>query len=53
VIRLVRADLDLLDAALAGDDSLSTRVLEKAGFRYDGEARERGELVWRFSRRRA
>ncbi len=31
----------------------STRVLEKAGFRFDGEAREGGELVWRFSRRRA
>jgi ribosomal-protein-alanine N-acetyltransferase len=27
----------------------STRVLEKAGFRCDGEDRENGELVWRFS----
>ena len=31
----------------------STRVLEKAGFRYEREERERGELVWRFSRSRA
>lgn len=27
----------------------SNRVLEKAGFVYDGEAREGGEVVWRFS----
>jgi [ribosomal protein S5]-alanine N-acetyltransferase len=27
----------------------STRVLEKTGFRYDGEAGEDGEVVWRFS----
>jgi RimJ/RimL family protein N-acetyltransferase len=27
----------------------SNRVLEKAGFRYDGEARADGEVVWRFS----
>ena len=26
----------------------STRVLEKAGFSFDGEADERGEPVWRF-----
>jgi ribosomal-protein-alanine N-acetyltransferase len=26
----------------------SNRVLEKAGFRFDGEAREDGETVWRF-----
>jgi [ribosomal protein S5]-alanine N-acetyltransferase len=30
----------------------STRVLEKAGFRYDGEAQEDGRLVWRYSRAR-
>jgi len=30
----------------------SNRVLEKAGFRYDGEAQEDGEFVWRFSRAR-
>jgi [ribosomal protein S5]-alanine N-acetyltransferase len=27
----------------------SNRVLEKAGFAYDGEAREGGEVVWRYS----
>jgi [ribosomal protein S5]-alanine N-acetyltransferase len=27
----------------------SNRVLEKAGFRFDGEALEHGETVWRFS----
>jgi [ribosomal protein S5]-alanine N-acetyltransferase len=27
----------------------SNRVLEKAGFRYDREARENGRLVWRYS----
>jgi ribosomal-protein-alanine N-acetyltransferase len=26
----------------------SNRVLEKAGFRYDGDARERGVIVWRY-----
>jgi RimJ/RimL family protein N-acetyltransferase len=26
----------------------SNRVLEKAGFRFDGEAEEDGEAVWRF-----
>jgi [ribosomal protein S5]-alanine N-acetyltransferase len=30
----------------------STRVLEKAGFRYDGEAEEDGRPVWRYSRAR-
>lgn len=27
----------------------SNRVLEKAGFRYDGEVHESGRLVWRYS----
>ena len=27
----------------------STRVLEKVGFTYDGEAAEDGEVVWRYS----
>jgi [ribosomal protein S5]-alanine N-acetyltransferase len=27
----------------------SNRVLEKCGFRFDGEALERGRVVWRFS----
>ena len=27
----------------------STRVLEKAGFRFDGDAQEGDEVVWRFS----
>jgi [ribosomal protein S5]-alanine N-acetyltransferase len=31
------------------DRNASNRVLEKTGFRYDGEARENGEVVWRFS----
>ena len=26
----------------------SNRVLEKAGFRFDGEVEEAGEAVWRF-----
>jgi [ribosomal protein S5]-alanine N-acetyltransferase len=30
----------------------SNRVLQKAGFVYDGEAREGGEVVWRFSHAR-
>jgi [ribosomal protein S5]-alanine N-acetyltransferase len=32
------------------EPSASTRVLEKAGFAFDGEAEEDGERVWRFSR---
>lgn len=31
------------------EPNASNRVLEKAGFRYDGEAQENGELVWRYS----
>jgi len=31
----------------------SNRVLEKAGFEFDGEAREGDQLVWRFARGRA
>ena len=27
----------------------SSRVLEKVGFRYDGEATQRGKLVWRYA----
>jgi hypothetical protein len=72
MIRLVRAELHLMEAALAGDDALaralghdvvagwatftealppnaSNRVLEKAGFQYDGEAMEHGRVVWRFA----
>jgi ribosomal-protein-alanine N-acetyltransferase len=30
----------------------SNRVLEKTGFRLDGEAAEDGEVVWRFSHAR-
>jgi [ribosomal protein S5]-alanine N-acetyltransferase len=26
----------------------SNRVLEKVGFRYDGEATQRGKVVWRY-----
>jgi [ribosomal protein S5]-alanine N-acetyltransferase len=31
----------------------SNRVLEKAGFEYDAESRERGEVVWRYRLSRA
>jgi [ribosomal protein S5]-alanine N-acetyltransferase len=31
------------------EPNASTRVLEKAGFRFDGEAREDGDVVWRFA----
>ncbi len=31
------------------EHNASNRVLEKAGFQYDGEALEDGEVVWRFS----
>jgi RimJ/RimL family protein N-acetyltransferase len=31
----------------------SNRVLEKAGFRHDGETEERGQPVWRFARDRS
>jgi len=31
------------------EHNASTRVLEKAGFRHDGEELEDGEIVWRFS----
>lgn len=31
------------------EPNASNRVLEKAGFHYDGEARENGRLVWRYS----
>jgi [ribosomal protein S5]-alanine N-acetyltransferase len=31
------------------EPNASNRVLEKAGFRYDGEAREEGEAIWRFA----
>lgn len=30
----------------------SNRVLERVGFRYDGEAQEDGEVIWRFRRAR-
>jgi ribosomal-protein-alanine N-acetyltransferase len=32
------------------EPNASNRVLEKAGFRYDGEAEERGRRVWRYAR---
>jgi [ribosomal protein S5]-alanine N-acetyltransferase len=34
------------------EHNASNRVLEKAGFRFDGEAQEDGETVWRFRRAR-
>jgi RimJ/RimL family protein N-acetyltransferase len=34
------------------EGNASNRVLEKAGFQYEGEARENEEVVWRFSTKR-
>ena len=31
------------------EPNASNRVLEKVGFRYDGEATQRGKLVWRYA----
>ena len=31
------------------EHNASTRVLENTGLRYEGEAEEDGEVVWRFS----
>jgi RimJ/RimL family protein N-acetyltransferase len=31
------------------ESNASNRVLEKAGFRFDGETQENGALVWRYS----
>jgi RimJ/RimL family protein N-acetyltransferase len=35
------------------EHNASTRVLEKSGFRHDGEVTENGERVWRWRRERA
>ena len=55
----------MLEEAFAGEEvtrviahtlperNASNRVLEKAGFVFDGEARERGKPVWRFARGRS
>lgn len=34
------------------ESNASNRVLEKAGFRYDGKSRQQGDVVWRYSRTR-
>jgi RimJ/RimL family protein N-acetyltransferase len=43
---------DRVEAVIAHtlpERNASNRVLEKAGFRFDGQALERGAVVWRFS----
>jgi [ribosomal protein S5]-alanine N-acetyltransferase len=43
---------DRVDAVIAHtltESNASNRVLEKVGFRFDGEARERDTPVWRYS----
>jgi [ribosomal protein S5]-alanine N-acetyltransferase len=45
-------EVALVIAHTLPERNASTRVLEKAGFVYDGEAREGGEAVWRFSHAR-
>jgi len=45
-------EVRLVIAHTMPERNASNRVLEKAGFVYDGEAREGGEVVWRFSHAR-
>ena len=45
-------EVTLVIAHTLPERNASNRVLEKAGFVYDGEAREGGEAVWRFSHAR-
>ena len=45
-------EVTLVIAHTLPERNASNRVLEKAGFVYDGEAREGGEVVWRFSHAR-
>jgi ribosomal-protein-alanine N-acetyltransferase len=45
-------DVTLVVAHTLPRRNASNRVLEKAGFVYDCEAREGGEVVWRFSHAR-
>jgi ribosomal-protein-alanine N-acetyltransferase len=42
-------DVTLVVAHTLPERNASNRVLEKAGFAYDGEAREGGAVVWRYS----
>jgi ribosomal-protein-alanine N-acetyltransferase len=46
-------EVTLVIAHTLPERNASNRVLEKAGFVYDGEAREGSQLVWRFSHARA
>jgi ribosomal-protein-alanine N-acetyltransferase len=46
-------EVTLVIAHTLPERNASNRVLQKAGFVYDGEAREGGEVVWRFSHARA
>jgi ribosomal-protein-alanine N-acetyltransferase len=46
-------EVRLVIAHTLPERNASNRVLEKAGFVYDGEAREGGEVVWRFSHSRS
>ena len=41
--------VELVIAHTLAERNASTRVLEKAGFLYDGEAQEDGAVVWRFA----
>jgi ribosomal-protein-alanine N-acetyltransferase len=41
--------VELVIAHTLAERNASTRVLQKAGFRYDGEAQEDGAVVWRFA----
>ena len=45
-------EVTLVIAHTLPERNASNRVLEKAGFVYDGETREGGEEVWRFSHAR-
>src|ERR671914_816305 len=44
--------VSLVIAHTLAERNASSRVLEKAGFVYDGEAREGSEVIWRYSRPR-
>ena len=45
-------EVSLVIAHTLAERNASSRVLEKAGFVYDGEAREGSEVIWRYSRPR-
>ena len=45
-------EVSLVIAHTLAERNASSRVLEKAGFVYDGEAREGSDVIWRYSRPR-